>query len=72
VPNEIFPAKTRKNVAQDHSVLPAHEDLSNGFDEVDGEKNPLGNGLLMPSISMKYYKRQSILRVYDISRMLKK
>ncbi|MDR3179694.1 MAG: hypothetical protein LBT70_02240 [Holosporaceae bacterium] len=37
--NEIFLARTGKNVAQDRSVLPVHEDLSNGFDEVDGEKN---------------------------------
>ncbi|MDR3180053.1 MAG: hypothetical protein LBT70_04100 [Holosporaceae bacterium] len=37
--NEIFLARMRKNIAQDRSVLPVHEDLSNGFDEVDGEKN---------------------------------
>ncbi|MDR3179775.1 MAG: hypothetical protein LBT70_02650 [Holosporaceae bacterium] len=30
---------------QDPSVLVVHEDLSNEFDEVDGEKKPLGNGL---------------------------
>ncbi|MDR3179972.1 MAG: hypothetical protein LBT70_03675 [Holosporaceae bacterium] len=45
MPNEIFLARTRKNVAQDRSVLPVHEDLNNGFDEVDGEKKPLGNSL---------------------------
>ncbi|MDR3179555.1 MAG: hypothetical protein LBT70_01520 [Holosporaceae bacterium] len=45
MPNEIFLARTRKNVAQDHSVLPVHEDLSNGFDQVDGEKKQLGNCL---------------------------
>ncbi|MDR3180008.1 MAG: hypothetical protein LBT70_03875 [Holosporaceae bacterium] len=39
MPNEIFPAKTRKNVAQDCSVLSVHEDLSNEFDEVDCRKN---------------------------------
>ncbi|MDR3179942.1 MAG: hypothetical protein LBT70_03525 [Holosporaceae bacterium] len=41
--NGDFLARTRKNVAQDRSALAVHEDLSNGFDEVDGE--PLGNGL---------------------------
>ncbi|MDR3179810.1 MAG: hypothetical protein LBT70_02830 [Holosporaceae bacterium] len=45
MPNEIFLARTRKNVAQDRSVLAVHEDLSNGFDQVDGEKKPLGNSL---------------------------
>ncbi|MDR3179766.1 MAG: hypothetical protein LBT70_02605 [Holosporaceae bacterium] len=46
MPNEIFLARTRKNVAQDRSILPVHdEDLSNGFDEVDGEKKPLGISL---------------------------
>ncbi|MDR3180070.1 MAG: hypothetical protein LBT70_04190 [Holosporaceae bacterium] len=44
--NEIFLARTRKNLAQDRSVLPVHEDLSNGFDEVEVEKKPLGNSLL--------------------------
>ncbi|MDR3179995.1 MAG: hypothetical protein LBT70_03795 [Holosporaceae bacterium] len=43
--NEIFLARTRKNLAQDRSVLPVHEDLSNGLDQVDGEKKPLGNCL---------------------------
>jgi hypothetical protein len=45
--NEIFLARTRKNVAQNCSVQPVHEDLSNGFDEVevDGGKKPLGNSL---------------------------
>ncbi|MDR3179670.1 MAG: hypothetical protein LBT70_02115 [Holosporaceae bacterium] len=43
--NGIFLARTRKNVAQDRSVLVVHEDLSNGFDEVDYEKKPLGNSL---------------------------
>ncbi|MDR3179332.1 MAG: hypothetical protein LBT70_00325 [Holosporaceae bacterium] len=43
LPNEIFLARTRKNLAQDRSVLPVHEDLSNGFDQVDGEKKPLGS-----------------------------
>ncbi|MDR3179470.1 MAG: hypothetical protein LBT70_01050 [Holosporaceae bacterium] len=46
MPHEIFLARTRKNLAQDRSILPVHEDLSNGFDEVDGEKKPLGNCLL--------------------------
>ncbi|MDR3179963.1 MAG: outer membrane protein assembly factor BamD [Holosporaceae bacterium] len=45
MPNEIFLARTKKNVAQDPSALPVYEDLSNEFDEVDGEKKPLGNGL---------------------------
>ncbi|MDR3179888.1 MAG: hypothetical protein LBT70_03230 [Holosporaceae bacterium] len=45
--NEIFLARTRKNVAQNRSVLPVHEDLSNGFAEVDGEKKPLGNSLII-------------------------
>ncbi|MDR3179362.1 MAG: hypothetical protein LBT70_00480 [Holosporaceae bacterium] len=45
MPNEIFLARTGKNVAQDRSLLPVHEDLSNGSDEVDGEKKPLGNSL---------------------------
>jgi hypothetical protein len=38
LPREIFLARTRKSVAQDRSVLAVHEDLSNGFDQVDGEK----------------------------------
>ncbi|MDR3179965.1 MAG: hypothetical protein LBT70_03640 [Holosporaceae bacterium] len=43
--NEAFLARTRKNVAQNPNVLPVHEDLSNGFDEVDCEKKPLGSSL---------------------------
>jgi 23S rRNA pseudouridine955/2504/2580 synthase len=43
--NETFLARTRKNVAQDRSVLPVHEDLNNESDEVDCEKKPLGNDL---------------------------
>jgi hypothetical protein len=39
LPNKIFLARTRKNVAQDRSVLPVYEDLSNGFDQVDGKKS---------------------------------
>jgi hypothetical protein len=38
-PYGIFLARTRKNVAQDLSVLPVHEDLSNGFDKVDDKKS---------------------------------
>ncbi|MDR3179683.1 MAG: hypothetical protein LBT70_02185 [Holosporaceae bacterium] len=52
--NEIFLARTRKNVAQDRSVLLVHEDLSNGFYEIDGEKKPLGNSLHYAIISPKY------------------
>jgi hypothetical protein len=48
LPNRAFLARTRKNVAQDRTVLAVHEDLSNGFDLVDGEKKILlGNGLLL-------------------------
>ncbi|MDR3180210.1 MAG: hypothetical protein LBT70_04940 [Holosporaceae bacterium] len=48
MPNRAFLARTRKNVAQDRTVLAVHEDLSNGFDLVDGEKKILlGNGLLL-------------------------
>ncbi|MDR3179538.1 MAG: translocation/assembly module TamB [Holosporaceae bacterium] len=39
LPNGIFLAKTGKNAAQDRSLLPAQ------VDQVDGEKNPLANGL---------------------------
>ncbi|MDR3179279.1 MAG: hypothetical protein LBT70_00040 [Holosporaceae bacterium] len=38
MPNEVFLARRRKNVAQDCSVLAAHEDLSNGFDQIEGGK----------------------------------
>jgi hypothetical protein len=45
--NGVFFAKTGKTAAQDRNVLPVHEDLSSGSDEVDCEKNPLCNGFII-------------------------
>ncbi|MDR3156092.1 MAG: hypothetical protein LBT90_03265, partial [Holosporaceae bacterium] len=58
LPDEVFLARTRKNVVQDRHVLLVHEDLSNGFDEVDGEKKSSGNGL---GITFRFAKIMAVL-----------
>jgi hypothetical protein len=55
LPNEVFLARTKKNVAQDRSVLLVHEDLSNGSDEVDCEKKPLCTNCSKSAFAMAHF-----------------